>query len=102
MIRYPRAVPPVLAALIVTVCPAFGGAQIASLPPVDEASRDASLLRFRGDVLRALQRRDTAFIVSIVAPDAGNGFGGDPWLKDFRYFWFGGRGPNRKMAQARD
>src|SRR5207247_447138 len=51
MIRYPRAVPPVLAALIVTVGPAFGGAQIASLPPVDEASRDSSLLSFRGDVL---------------------------------------------------
>jgi len=102
MIRYSRAVPPVLAALIVTVGPAFGGAQIASLPPVDEASRDSSLLRFRGDVLRALQRRDTAFIVSIVAPNVGNGFGGDAGLKDFRYFWFGGGERNRKMEQLRE
>src|SRR5437879_12121121 len=91
MIRYSRAVPPVLAALIVTVGPAFGGAQIASLPPVDEASRDSSLLRSRGDVLRALQRRDTAVIVSIVAPNAGTGFGGDAGLTDSRYCWFRGR-----------
>src|SRR5436853_6421964 len=102
MIRYSRAVPPVLAALIVTVGPAFGGPQIASLPPVDEASRDSSLLRFRADLLRALQRGDTAFIVSIVAPNVGNGFGGDAGLKDFRYLWFGGGERNRKMEQLRE
>src|SRR5256886_15754279 len=102
MIGYSRAVPPVLAALIGTVGLAFGGAQIASVPPESEASRDSSLLRFRGDVLRALQRRDTAFIVSIVAPNVGNGFGGDAGLKDFRYFWFGGGERNRKMEQLRE
>src|SRR5437667_12402943 len=101
MIRYPRAVPPVLAALIVTVGPAFGGAQIASLPPVDEASRDSSLLRFRGDVLPALQRRDTAFNVSIVALNLGNGFGGDAGVKDCGYSWLGGCDRNRMLEQLR-
>src|SRR5437879_10829360 len=75
---------------------------MASLPPVDDAGRDSSLLRFRADLLRALQRGDTAFIVSIVAPNVGNGFGGDAGLKDFRYFWFGGGERNRKMEQLRE
>ncbi len=102
MIKDPRSIPPLLAALVLALWPASGGAQIASLPPVDEAGRDSSLLRFRGDLLRALQQRDTAFIVSIVAPNVGNGFGGDAGLKDFRYFWFGGGVRNRKMEQLRE
>ena len=97
-----RSVSPLLAALVLGLCPPSGAAQMASLPPVDDAGRDSSLLRFRADLLRALQRGDTAFIVSIVAPNVGNGFGGDAGLKDFRYFWFGGGERNRKMEQLRE
>ena len=99
MVRSPRAVSPVLAALTFGLCPPSSAGQIASLPPVEEAARDSTLLRFRADLLGALQQRDTAFIVSIVAPNVANGFGGDVGLKDFRYFWFGGGERNRKIEQ---
>src|SRR5256885_6458941 len=46
-----------------------------------------------------LRKSFTAFIVSIVAPNVANGFGGDVGLKDFRYFWFGGGKRNRKIEQ---
>ena len=102
MIQYSRAVSLLLAVLAVSLCPQSVRAQIATLPPADEASRDPSLLRFRADLLRALQRRDTAFLVSIVSQDVANGFGGDMGLKDFRYFWFAGGERNRKMDQLRE
>ncbi len=99
MVRYSRSVSLTLAVLALSLRPPPSDCQVSSLPPVDEASRDSSLLRFRADLLRALHQRDTAFIVTIVAQNVANGFGGDAGVKDFRYFWFGGGERNRKMEQ---
>ena len=50
-------------------------AQVAFLPPVDEASGDASFVAFRGRLLAAAAARDTAAVLGAFAPEATVSFG---------------------------
>lgn len=59
-------------------------AQERYLKPVDEASQDSSFLAFRTKLIAAVDRKDAAYIYSIVDPNIKNGFGdrnGIDWFK---------------------
>jgi hypothetical protein len=64
-----------------------GGSHASSvmLQPVDQA--DSSFSAFREELLAALERRDTAFLYSILSPDIKNSFGGDDSIAGFRRMW---------------
>lgn len=53
------------------------------LLPVDDAIADAGFLSFRATLLRAIDRKDKAFILSIVSPRILNSFGGDGGIEEF-------------------
>ena len=57
------------------------------LPPIDEASNDPSFLKFRTDLLSAVDRRDTAYVLGILDPAIKNNFGGDGGIKEFQEMW---------------
>ena len=62
-------------------------AQVAKLYPVDEASKDPSFLGFKARLLTAIQRRDSAFILSILSPKITSSFGGDGGIAEFTEWW---------------
>ncbi|MGH7533381.1 MAG: hypothetical protein ACREL4_08835 [Gemmatimonadales bacterium] len=55
--------------------------------PVDEARRDPSLTAFRAQLVRAVETRDTTFVLSVLAPNILNSFGGDGGVGEFRHHW---------------
>jgi hypothetical protein len=55
--------------------------------PVDESARGPSFQAFRERLLAALRNRDSAFLVSIIAPDIKFSFGGEEGAKAFRQRW---------------
>lgn len=57
------------------------------LPFVDEATRDPVFLAFRTNLLNAVARRDSAYIVSIVSDRIRNSFGGDGGIDEFERVW---------------
>ncbi len=58
-----------VASLLVTTAQGEAKAPAEKLLPVDEAAKDASFKAFRDKLLDAIDRRDRAFILSIVAAD---------------------------------
>jgi hypothetical protein len=55
------------------------------LLPVDQA--DASFSAFRSEVLAALQRKDTAYLYRMLAPEIKIGFGGGDSIAGFKQLW---------------
>lgn len=55
--------------------------------PVDEGARDASFAAFREKTLAAARRRDAKYILSIVAPNIKNSFGGNDGAAEFKKKW---------------
>lgn len=55
--------------------------------PVDEAKQDASFFAFREKLIDAAERRDAAFIMSILDPKIELSFGGDAGIADFKRIW---------------
>lgn len=68
-------------------------AQVAALTPVDEAGRDPAFARFRAELLDAVERRDTAFVLEVLAHDVLPDFGGDRGVEGFRRAWLTGERP---------
>jgi hypothetical protein len=64
-----------------------GLAQERYVKPVDEASQDASFLAFRGKLIEAAERKNAAFILSILDPKINLSFGGDEGIADFKRIW---------------
>jgi hypothetical protein len=64
-----------------------GYSQVGKLYPVDEAARDPSLFVLRARLLEAIQKRDTAFILSSLSPDIVNSFGGNGGVAEFKEQW---------------
>ena len=60
---------------------------VATLEPVDEGASDTGLARFRDELLQAIARRDTAYVLSVVSPDIRNTFGDDNGRAAFRRRW---------------
>jgi hypothetical protein len=62
-------------------------AQERYLRPVDEASQDPSFLQFRTKLLAAVDRKDAAYVYSIVDPKIRNGFGDRDTIAWFKRDW---------------
>ena len=54
------------------------------LMPVDEATRDASLVAYRNQLLEAVRRRDANAVVALVDPKIRTSFGGGSGAADFK------------------
>ena len=76
-------------------------AQVARLPPVDEAGRDPTFVAFRDRLREAVRERDAEFIYEILAPDVLNSFGGDGGVDEFREAWDAGH-PASKLWSTLD
>ena len=57
------------------------------LLPIDEASKDSSFLKFREELLQAVERRDATYVLGILDPHIKNNFGGDGGIDEFRETW---------------
>ena len=64
--------------------PASNGRRLA---PVDEASKDPSFLKFRGELLQAVDRKDAPHLLSILDPQIRNSFGPGGGIDDFKEMW---------------
>jgi len=61
--------------------------QSRKLLPVDEAAKDPSFKAFRDMLIDAVKRKDTQFILSVVAPNIENDFGGGNGIENFKAKW---------------
>jgi hypothetical protein len=57
------------------------------LPPVDEADRDPSFVAFRAKLLEAIEKKDAAFVLSILDRSIINSFGGNGGIEEFKEQW---------------
>ena len=71
--------------LSVTVTNVSG--QVQKLYPVDEAAKDPTFFTFRARLMQAVQRRDAAYLLSIVSPKIEVSFGGDSGIEEFKTTW---------------
>lgn len=55
--------------------------------PVDEAGQDPSFAAFRTKLIAAAERRDSAYVISILDRNVKLSFGGDEGVADFRKMW---------------
>ena len=76
----------VLLCLLLAVPNAAAG-QRRQLPPVDQCAADASFAAFRTSLLDAVERRDAAFVLSMIADDITFNFGGGEGRDAFRETW---------------
>ena len=57
------------------------------LEPLDEASKDPSFVKFRQELLEAVERRDARYVLGILDPTIHNSFGGDGGIEEFKTRW---------------
>jgi hypothetical protein len=57
------------------------------LLPVDEGSKDASFLKFRSDLIKAVDRRDAEYVLHTLDPAIKNSFGGNDGVAEFKEMW---------------
>lgn len=57
------------------------------LPPVDQCAADPSFVEFRNELRGAVERRDTAALLSVVADDIHASLGGHVGKQDFIELW---------------
>lgn len=67
------------------------------LLPVDEASKDPTFKAFRDAIIDAVKRKDTQFILGVVAPDILNDFGGGNGIQNFKTKWRLGKTEESKL-----
>ena len=84
----PRSRARILVVALVASCLANhpAAAQVQCLP-ADEGVHDPQLWSARSELLRAAVERDTLVILSYLAPDVVNSFGGDGGIAEFRHTW---------------
>ena len=59
----------------------------AVLYPVDHTIKDRSLVRFKKDIFKAINNKDTSFIISVLDTNILNSFGGSGGIKELREMW---------------
>lgn len=64
-----------------------GRAQVGSMLPVDEASRDPEFFVFRARLQEAVARHDLAAVLEVADPQIRNSFGGNGGIDEFRSHW---------------
>lgn len=77
----------VMRLLFLIVLAGVGLGQERYVRPVDEASQDASFLAFRTKLIDAAERKDAAYILSILDPKINLSFGGHAGIADFKRMW---------------
>ncbi len=77
----------VAALLIIVVSSASVAAKERKLRPVDEAGKDASFKSFRDTLMKAIEARDTKYVLSILDPKIHLSWGGHFGIKDFKELW---------------
>ena len=83
----PKRCSPMILLLLTLSFAASTPAQVAKLYPVDEAAKDPAFFAFRARLLRAIYKKDTSFLLSIVDPKIANNFGGDDGITHFKRIW---------------
>ena len=68
-----------------SVSDVFG--QVQKLYPIDEAAKDPTFFTFRARLVQAVQRRDSAYLLSIISPKIETSFGGDGGIEEFKTMW---------------
>jgi len=67
------------------------------LLPVDEAAKDPTFKAFRDALIDAVKRKDTQFILGVVAPNILNDFGGGNGIQNFKTKWRLGKTEESKL-----
>ena len=62
-------------------------AQPAKFPPPNDLAKDKSLVTFVNQLKTAVQKKDKAFILSILDKNIRNGFGGNDGIEEFKKQW---------------
>lgn len=65
----------------------YSAANTEKLYPVDEAEKDASFIKFREELMLAVQKQDTKFILSVLDENIVNSFGGNDGVQGFKEHW---------------
>ncbi len=78
---------PISIILFVLFCFFGVAAQERFVRPVDDATKDPSLVAFRANLIAAAKKRDKKFVLSILDPGIVSSFGGDEGVEDFKRFW---------------
>jgi hypothetical protein len=73
--------------ILILAAAAAAFAQERFVKPVDEANRDASFAAFRDQLIKAVEARDGAFVVSVVDPKILLGYGGENGIANFKKTW---------------
>ena len=79
------------------VQPHQGRSQLRKLLPVDEGSKDPTFKAFRDALIDAVKRKDTQFVLGVVAPDILNDFGGGNGIQNFKTKWRLGKTEESKV-----
>lgn len=61
--------------------------EVRRIPPIDSCAADPGFLAFRTELQAAVERRDAAYLLSIVADDIEFSFGGEPGRDAFAREW---------------
>ncbi len=65
----------------------YARAQVAKLNPIDEAAKDPSFFAFRARLMKAVLRRDTAYVINVLDPAIKNSFGDGGGIAEFKRMW---------------
>lgn len=65
----------------------LGYAQPSKFPPPNDLGKDKSLVAFVNQLKAAVQKKDKAFLLSVLDEDIMNGFGGDGGIAEFKEYW---------------
>jgi len=63
-------------------------AQVFEFPPIDQGPSDSTFQAFRNSLRRAVSQYDTAFVVSVLAPEVTTGFDSPAGPVGFYTMWF--------------
>lgn len=78
----------ILIVLSFVICGFFSiSAQERYVKPVDESKKDASFLAFRTNLIKAVEKRDSKFIIEMLDPNIKLSFGGSEGIRDFKKIW---------------
>jgi hypothetical protein len=73
--------------MLVFLLPIFGFTQERFVMPVDEAKQDPSFFAFRTKLIAAVDRKDAAYVLSIIDPKIEFSYGGEVGITQFKKEW---------------
>lgn len=58
-----------------------------NFPPINDITKDKSLVTFVNQLKVAVQKKDKAFLLGALDEKVMNGFGGDGGIEEFKEYW---------------